>query len=46
MNVGGDGVVLSKVDTGDGVDDIHYESASHTLYVVSSVITPSTRPYA
>jgi hypothetical protein len=33
MNVGGDGVVLSKVDTGDGVDDIHYESASHTLYV-------------
>src|SRR5262249_57517687 len=33
MNVGGDGAVLSKVDIGDGVDDIHYESASHTLYV-------------
>src|ERR1700676_4619004 len=24
MNVGGDGAVLSKIDTGDGVDDIHY----------------------
>ena len=33
MNVGGDGAVLSKVDTGDGVDDIHYESATHLLYV-------------
>jgi len=33
MNVGGDGAVLSKVDTGDGVDDIHYESSTHLLYV-------------
>jgi DNA-binding beta-propeller fold protein YncE len=33
MNVGGDGAVLSKVDTGDGVDDIHYVSATHLLYV-------------
>jgi DNA-binding beta-propeller fold protein YncE len=33
MNVGGDGAVLSKVDTGDGVDDIHYESNTHLLYV-------------
>ena len=33
MNVGGDGAVLSKVDTGDGVDDIHYESATRLLYV-------------
>jgi DNA-binding beta-propeller fold protein YncE len=33
MNVGGDGAVLSKVDTGDGVDDIHYDSATHLLYV-------------
>jgi hypothetical protein len=33
MNVGGDGAVLSKVDTGDGVDDIHYESVTHLLYV-------------
>ena len=33
MNVGGDGAVLSKVDTGDGVDDIHYESTTHLLYV-------------
>jgi DNA-binding beta-propeller fold protein YncE len=33
MNVGGDGAVLSKLDTGDGVDDIHYETATHLLYV-------------
>ncbi len=33
MNVGGDGAVLSKVDTGDGVDDIHYDPATHLLYV-------------
>ncbi len=33
MNVAGDGAVLSKVDTGDGVDDIHYDSATHLLYV-------------
>jgi DNA-binding beta-propeller fold protein YncE len=33
MNVGGDGAVLSKLETGDGVDDIHYESATRTLYV-------------
>src|SRR3984893_17900040 len=33
MNVGGDGAVLSKVDTGDGVDNLHYESATHLLYV-------------
>jgi len=33
MNVGGDGAVLSKVETGNGVDDIHYESATHLLYV-------------
>lgn len=33
MNVGGDGAVLSKVDTGDGVDDIHYVPSTHLLYV-------------
>jgi hypothetical protein len=33
MNVGGDGAVLSKIETGDGVDDIHYDSATHLLYV-------------
>jgi hypothetical protein len=33
MNVGGDGAVLSKVDTGDGVDDNHYAAATHLLYV-------------
>lgn len=33
MNVGGDGAVLSKVETGDGVDDINYSPATHLLYV-------------
>ena len=33
MDVGHDGSILSKVDTGDGVDDIHYEPATHLLYV-------------
>src|ERR1700686_1806850 len=33
MNVGGEGAILPKVDTGDGVDDLHYESATHLLYV-------------
>jgi DNA-binding beta-propeller fold protein YncE len=33
MDVGHDGAVLSKISTGDGVDDIHYEPATHLLYV-------------
>jgi hypothetical protein len=33
MNVGGNGAILSKVDTGDGVDDINYAPATHLLYV-------------
>ena len=33
MDVGNEGAILSKVDTGDGVDDIHYEPATHLLYV-------------
>src|SRR5437762_14032480 len=33
MIVGGDGAVLSKGETGDGVDDIHYEAAAHLLYI-------------
>ena len=33
MNVGGSGAILSKVETGDGVDDLHYVPASHLLYV-------------
>jgi DNA-binding beta-propeller fold protein YncE len=33
MDIGKDGSILSKVDTGDGVDDIHYEPSSHLLYV-------------
>lgn len=33
LDAGRDGAVLSKVDTGDGVDDIHYEPATHLLYV-------------
>jgi DNA-binding beta-propeller fold protein YncE len=33
MNVGGDGAVLSRVETGDGVDDIHFVPGTHLLYV-------------
>ena len=33
MDVGHDGAVLSKVNTGDGVDDIYYSPATHLLYV-------------
>src|ERR1700720_4948 len=33
MNVDGDGAVLSKVDTGDGVDDINYAPATRLLYI-------------
>jgi DNA-binding beta-propeller fold protein YncE len=33
MNIGGDGAILSKIDTGDGVDDIHYAPTTHLLYV-------------
>jgi hypothetical protein len=33
LDAGHDGSVLSKVDTGDGVDDIHYVPATHLLYV-------------
>jgi hypothetical protein len=33
LDVGHDGAVLSMVDTGDGVDDIHYVPATHMLYV-------------
>lgn len=33
LDVGHDGAVLSKVDTGDGVDDLNYAPATHRLYV-------------
>src|SRR6202040_2152037 len=33
LDVGHDGAVLSKVDTGDGVDDLDYAPATHVLYV-------------
>jgi DNA-binding beta-propeller fold protein YncE len=33
LDAGHDGAILSKVDTGDGVDDIYYSPASHMLYV-------------
>jgi DNA-binding beta-propeller fold protein YncE len=32
LNAGGDGAVLSSIDTGNGVDDIDYVAASHLLY--------------
>jgi len=33
LDAGHDGAILSKVDTGDGVDDIYYSAATHLLYV-------------
>jgi DNA-binding beta-propeller fold protein YncE len=33
LDAGRDGAILSKVDTGDGVDDINYAPATHLLYV-------------
>lgn len=33
LDAGHDGTILSKVDTGDGVDDIYYSPATHMLYV-------------
>jgi DNA-binding beta-propeller fold protein YncE len=33
MDVVHDGAVISMIDTGDGVDDIHYVPATHMLYV-------------
>ncbi|HEV2720304.1 MAG TPA: hypothetical protein VG323_09835, partial [Thermoanaerobaculia bacterium] len=33
LNAGGDGAVLSSIDTGSGVDDIDYVPASHLVYV-------------
>ena len=36
LNAGGNGQVLSSITTGDGVDDLNCDSASHMLYVGSS----------
>jgi DNA-binding beta-propeller fold protein YncE len=33
LNAGGDGAVLSSIDTGNGVDDFDYVPSSHTVYV-------------
>ncbi|HKR33181.1 MAG TPA: hypothetical protein VJT08_22060, partial [Terriglobales bacterium] len=33
LNSGGNGQILSSIDTGDGVDDINYSPATHMLYV-------------
>jgi len=42
MDVGHDGAIVSKVDTGDGVDDIHYEPATHMLYVGAAAVAKLT----
>jgi DNA-binding beta-propeller fold protein YncE len=42
MDVGHDGAILSKVETGDGVDDIHYEPATHLLYVGAANVAKLT----
>lgn len=33
LNAGGNGEVLSSINTGDGVDDLNYSPATHMLYV-------------
>ncbi|MBV8828158.1 MAG: hypothetical protein JO108_02910 [Acidobacteriaceae bacterium] len=33
LDVGHNGAQLSSIDTGDGVDDLNYSPATHTLYV-------------
>ena len=33
MDVGHEGAVLSSIDTGDGVDDLDFAPATHTVYV-------------
>jgi hypothetical protein len=33
LNAGGNGQVLSSIDTGDGVDDLNYSPATHMLYI-------------
>jgi len=33
LNAGGDGAVLSSIETGNGVDDFDYAASSHMLYV-------------
>jgi DNA-binding beta-propeller fold protein YncE len=33
MDVGHDGAILSSIDTGDGVDDLDYSTATHLVYV-------------
>jgi len=42
LDVGHDGAILSKIDTGDGVDDIHYEPATHMLYVGAAAVAKLT----
>ena len=42
LDVGHDGAVISKIDTGDGVDDIHYEPATHLLYVGAANVAKLT----
>ncbi|HVZ20580.1 MAG TPA: hypothetical protein VG871_05935 [Vicinamibacterales bacterium] len=36
LDVAHDGAVLSKVDTDDGVDDVHYSPYTHQLYVAAA----------
>ena len=36
LNVGGTGKIVGSVDTGDGLDNIDYSDAHHTLYAAAS----------
>jgi hypothetical protein len=46
LDAGHDGAVLSKLDTGDGVDDIFYSAATHTLYVGAAKASKLTIAHA
>ena len=42
LDAGRDGSILSKVDTGDGVDDIYYSNPTHMLYVGAAKVAKLT----
>jgi DNA-binding beta-propeller fold protein YncE len=43
LDAGRDGAILSKVDAGDGVDEINYAAATHLLYVGAARAPSPTR---
>jgi hypothetical protein len=46
LDAGHDGAILSMVETGDGVDDLNYVPATHTLYVGAAEVAKLTIAHA